>query len=187
MESNQARDIKDNKKDFFKCKRHKKKTTENVSPLLLEEGNLMAQEKAAVLNSFFAPVCSARVSLQESWVPETKGKGWRKECIPLVKGNQTKQSLFKLDIHNSMGLHGMHPGVLRKIMTGRSASGLEEVKCHPCVQKRQGEIRDLQASQPCLNPQKNDGVPNLAKHFPGMFKRQDSHREQCAWIHQSHA
>lgn len=98
MELNQARDITDNKKDFCKSRHRKRKTTENVTPFLLVAENLMAQEKAAVLNSFFAPVCSARYSLQESWVAETKGKGWRKECILFVEGNQIRQYLFKLDI-----------------------------------------------------------------------------------------
>lgn len=71
-----------------------------------------------------------------------------------------------------MGLDGTHPGVLRKITTGRSASGLEEGKCHPWFQERQeGEIRDPQASQPCLNPQKSDGTANPAKHFPGTFHK----------------
>lgn len=149
--------------------RSRKKTIENVSPLLHGAGNLMAQdmEKAAVLNAFFASVFSARASLQESWVPEAKGKGWRKECIPFVEGNPISKHLFKLDIHNSMGLDGMHPGVLRKLVTGRSVSGMEEGKCHPYVQERQeGEPRDLQASQPRFTPQKSDGA---AKHFPGTF------------------
>lgn len=170
MELNQARDITDNKKDFCKSRHRKRKTTENVTPFLLVAENLMAQEKAAVLNSFFAPVCSARYSLQESWVAETKGKGWRKECILFVEGNQIRQYLFKLDIQNSMGLDEMHPEMLRKIIIRRSPSGLEEGKCHSCVQERQeGEIRELQASQPCLNPQKSDRAANPAKHFPGMF------------------
>lgn len=80
-----------------------------------------------------------------------------------------------------MGLDGMLPGVLRKIMTGRSASGLEEGKCHPCVQERQeGEIRDLQASQPCFNPQKMMELLILQNIFQACFtKARKSSRVAC--------
>lgn len=187
---NQARDIKDNKKDFCKCRHHKRSTTENVSPLLPGAGNLTAQESAPVLNSIFSPLFCARASLQESWVPETKGKAWRKECIPFVEGNQIRQYLFKLDIHHSMSLDGMLPGVLRKIVTGRSASGLEEGKCHPCVQERQkGVIMDLPASQPCFNPQKMMEQLILQNIFQACFTKarkpsrvvsKDSPKKCCA-------
>ncbi|GAB0189276.1 mitochondrial enolase superfamily member 1 [Grus japonensis] len=42
-------------------------------------------------------------------------KVWRKEDFPLVKEDQVRDHLGKLDIHKSMGPNGMHPRVLRQL------------------------------------------------------------------------
>ncbi|KAK4810492.1 hypothetical protein QYF61_004272 [Mycteria americana] len=87
MELNLARDVKGNKKGFCKYIGDKRKTRENVGPLLNGTGDLVTQdmEKADVLNAFFASVFTRKTSLQESHVPETKGRVWNKEDIPLWK------------------------------------------------------------------------------------------------------
>ncbi|GAB0207675.1 mitochondrial enolase superfamily member 1 [Grus japonensis] len=56
VELNLSRDVKDKKKGFHKYIEDKRKTRENVSPLLNEMGYLMTQdmEKAEVLNAFSA-------------------------------------------------------------------------------------------------------------------------------------
>ncbi|KAK4806752.1 hypothetical protein QYF61_005548 [Mycteria americana] len=55
-------------------------------------------EKAEVLNAFFTLVFTSKTSLQESQVPETRGKGWSKEDVPLVEEAQVREYLSKLDI-----------------------------------------------------------------------------------------
>lgn len=80
--------------------------------LLNGTGNLVtkAREKAKVLNTFFASVFAGETSLQESPVPETRGKVWSKEDLPSAEENQIKEHLSKLDIHKSMGPdHGLAP------------------------------------------------------------------------------
>ncbi|GAB0209615.1 hypothetical protein GRJ2_003427200 [Grus japonensis] len=68
LELNLARDVKDNKEGFFKYISSKRKTRENVGPLLNEVGALVMEdtEKAELLNAFFASVLTAKAGPQES-------------------------------------------------------------------------------------------------------------------------
>ena len=55
LELKLARDVKDNKKGFYKYVNSKRKTRENVGPLLNEAGALVTEdtEKAELLNAIF--------------------------------------------------------------------------------------------------------------------------------------
>jgi len=66
-------------------------------------------EKAEVLNAFFASVFTSKINLQEFQVPETTGKGWNKEDVPLAEEAQVREYLIKLNIRKSMAPNGMHP------------------------------------------------------------------------------
>ncbi|KAK4807033.1 hypothetical protein QYF61_000362 [Mycteria americana] len=100
LELNLARDIKDNKKGFCKYISGKRKTGENVGPLLNEIGDLVTQdmEKAEVLNAAFASVFTSKTSLQESQAPEARGKVWSKEDVPLVEEDLVREYLSKPDV-----------------------------------------------------------------------------------------
>lgn len=67
LELNSARDLKDSKKDFFRYINSKRKTRENVGPLLNEVGVLVTEDtgKAGLLNVFFESVFTAKASPQE--------------------------------------------------------------------------------------------------------------------------
>lgn len=108
MALNLSIDVKDNKKDFYKYISDKRKARENVGPLLNKMGNLVTRdrEKAEVLNAFFTLVFTIKAGPQESQVPETWGKGWRKEDGSMVGDDQVKEYLSKLDIHKSVGPDG---------------------------------------------------------------------------------
>ncbi|GAB0207239.1 mitochondrial enolase superfamily member 1 [Grus japonensis] len=114
LELNLARDVKDNKKGFFKYISSKRKTR---GLLLNEVGALVTEhaEKAELLNAAFASVFTAKAGPQETQSLEVGEKVWRKEDLPLVKEDQFREHLGKLDIHKSMGPNGMHPQVLREL------------------------------------------------------------------------
>lgn len=62
MELNPAKVIKDDKNGFYKDIRDKRKTRDNVGPLLKGKGDLATQdsEKDEVLNAFFAFIFASR-------------------------------------------------------------------------------------------------------------------------------
>ncbi|GAB0189052.1 mitochondrial enolase superfamily member 1 [Grus japonensis] len=117
LELNLARDVKDNKKDFFKYISSIMKTRENVGPLLNEVGALVMEdtEKVELLYVAFASVFSAKADPQESQTLEAGEKVWRKEDLPLVEEDRVREHLGKLDVHKFMGPDGMHPRVLREL------------------------------------------------------------------------
>ncbi|PKU28841.1 rna-directed dna polymerase from mobile element jockey-like [Limosa lapponica baueri] len=104
LELNLGRDVKGNKKDFFKYIGDPTKARENVGPQLNDTGNLVTQdtEKAEVLNAAFASVFTSKTSL---WKPKSQRPGakarkiypwwkrlgevpddWRKENVtPILK------------------------------------------------------------------------------------------------------
>ena len=83
----------------------------------------------------------------------------------MVKEDQVRDHLSKLDTQKSMGPAGMHSQVLRELTdviaeplsitferswrTGEVPQGLEESQCHSNLQKgKEGGPRELQANQP---------------------------------------
>jgi len=68
LELNLARNVKDNRKGIFKYIGRKKKTRDNVGPLLNEVGVLVMEdtEKAELLNAFFTTVFTAKACPQAS-------------------------------------------------------------------------------------------------------------------------
>jgi len=108
---NLARNVKNNKKGFFKCISSKGKMRENVGPLLNEVGALVTEdaEKAELLNTFFASVFSAKAGPQESQAPEVREEAHREDDFPLVEKDCVRDHLSYLNTHKSMGPDGMHP------------------------------------------------------------------------------
>ncbi|CAM5102191.1 unnamed protein product [Natator depressus] len=115
LELQLARDVKSNKKGFFRYVGNKKKAKESVGPLLNEGGNLVTEdvEKANVLNAFFPSVFTNKVSSQTAALGITK---WGRDGQPSVEIEVVRDYLEKLDVHKSMGPDESHPRVLKELV-----------------------------------------------------------------------
>jgi len=115
LELKLARDVKNNRKGFFKYISSKRKARDNVGPLLNEAGVLVMEdaEKAELLNAAFASVFSAKTGPQESKVLEVREEAYKEDNFPLVEENCVRDRLSDMDVHKSMDPDGMHPRVLR--------------------------------------------------------------------------
>ncbi|PKU42647.1 rna-directed dna polymerase from mobile element jockey-like [Limosa lapponica baueri] len=117
LELNPVRDVKDNKKGFFKYISSKRKTRKNVGPLQNEMAIQVMEdaEKAKLLNAFFASVFTAKADPLESQTLEVGERAWSKEDSPWSEEDCDRDHLNKLDTHKSMGPEGMQPQVLREL------------------------------------------------------------------------
>ncbi|KFQ76045.1 hypothetical protein N337_12204, partial [Phoenicopterus ruber ruber] len=90
IELNLARDIKGNKKSFYRYISDKRKTRENVGPLQKETGDLTTWDidKTEVLKDFFASVFTGKCSGHTTQVAEGKGRDWENEEPPTVGEDQ---------------------------------------------------------------------------------------------------
>ncbi|KAJ7402270.1 rna-directed dna polymerase from mobile element jockey-like [Pitangus sulphuratus] len=107
LKLNLSKDVKENKKEFFKYSDNRRKSKYNVGPLLNGERALVTEdtEKAELLNIFFASAFTDKARHQESLTSETRAK----EGFHLIKENRVEEHLGKGDIHKSMGPSSMHP------------------------------------------------------------------------------
>ncbi|PKU34200.1 hypothetical protein llap_15501 [Limosa lapponica baueri] len=103
---------RDNKKSFYKYV-NKKRARENLHPLLDAGGNIATkdEEKAS-----FASVFSSRTSYpQDVQPPGLEDKDGEQNNTPIIQEEVVNDLLMHLDTHNSMGLDGIHPRVLREL------------------------------------------------------------------------
>jgi len=107
---NLAREVKDNKKGFFNYISSKRKTRDDVGPLLNEVGVLVTEdtEKAELLNAYFALLFSVKAGPQESKAPEVREEACRKNHLPLIEEDCVRDHLSSLNAHKFMGANGMH-------------------------------------------------------------------------------
>ncbi|KFQ57969.1 hypothetical protein N334_08085, partial [Pelecanus crispus] len=90
MELNLARDIKDNKEGFYRYINQKRKVKESVLPLMNKKGDLVStdEEKAEVLNNFFASVFTSNLSPHPSRINGPKDGDQGGRAHPTVREDQ---------------------------------------------------------------------------------------------------
>lgn len=86
-ELNLLKDVKGDKKGFYRYTSSKSKSRETMGPLLDGAGNRVIKdmEKMEVPQAFFALIFTRKTSLQESQVHETSGKVWNKAELLLME------------------------------------------------------------------------------------------------------
>jgi len=110
--------VSDNKKYFYKYVNNKKRAKESLHLFLDAAGNIANkdEEKAEVLSAFFASVFKSETGYSQGIQPPAlEDREGEQNKPPIIQEEVVNDLLCHLDTYKSMGLHGIHPRVLREL------------------------------------------------------------------------
>ena len=117
MELNLVRDMKNNRKTFYRYIGQKRQAKVSVPPLVNVKGELAStdEEKAEVLSEFFALVFTSsqdsRIShIPEPCIPKPLGGDQGGKSPPTVRTEQVPDRLMRLNVYKSMVRMACIPG-----------------------------------------------------------------------------
>ncbi|KAK4828384.1 hypothetical protein QYF61_026122 [Mycteria americana] len=108
LELNLTTAIKDNKKCFCKYIHNKRRSKENLHPLLGKERGKQVTKRGGKASK---SSCS-----RGTQPPELEDRDGEQNEAPIIQGEMVSNLLHCLDTHKSMGLDGTHPRVLRELV-----------------------------------------------------------------------
>ena len=111
MELNLVRDVKDNKKGFYRYIDRRRQAKESIPHLIKGNGKLASSgiEEAEVLSECFASVFTGGQAARVCQDHEPLGEGVRSGFCPTVTVEQDRVLLMKLNVCKSTGPDDIHP------------------------------------------------------------------------------
>ncbi|GAB0195083.1 mitochondrial enolase superfamily member 1 [Grus japonensis] len=109
--------VSDNKKGFFKYINSKRRSKENIEPILVEDGHLTNrdEEKAEAFNAYFGSVFNNADRAWAALFTESEDHKCGNSDFPFVDTEIVRDQLYQLNVHKSMGPDGIHLAVLNEL------------------------------------------------------------------------
>jgi len=127
-----VKDVKNNKKFFYKYIGQKRQAKESVPPLINVKGDLASKDMRKA--EFFASIFSGSQASQYSCVPEPLG-GQGSKIHLTVRAEQVLDHLMRMNIYKSIRPNDMYPRLQMSWLIWFTSHSPSHLKSHGCQVK----------------------------------------------------